>query len=110
MPDSPQPKHTPTPWECGKATNYHGFYIAPKGTLPTLAAVERVEHNIQITTFNFPGETEANAEFIVRAVNSHEALLEACRFAHVRALQNNDPDADLIAKLFAAIQKAEAQP
>jgi hypothetical protein len=70
--------HTPIPWECGEAKNYHGYYIAPKGKLPTLAAVERVgTEQLHITVFNFPGETKANAEFIVRAVNNHDKLIAA---------------------------------
>jgi hypothetical protein len=80
-----QPKqatHTPGPWEYHRASNYIGFSIAPVGVLPTLAAVERPAGSgnlINITAFNFPGETEANAAFIVTACNSHAGLLEALR-------------------------------
>jgi|SRR5690242_19147858 len=53
-------------------------------------------------------ELLANAKLIVRAVNSHDALLAACKFAHVRALQTNDVDDELVSKLSAAIAAAEA--
>ncbi len=61
-------KPTAGPWEYGKAHNYVGFYIAPKGTLPTLAAVERCgAGQMTIQCFNFPGDTEANAAMIAAA-------------------------------------------
>ena len=58
---------TPGPWEYYPANNYAGFAIAPLGTLPTLAAVERPKgcsNIINVTAFNFPGETEANARLM----------------------------------------------
>ena len=70
-------KHTPLPWCYGAALNYHGFYIAPNGTLPTLASVERCGAQVNVLVHNFPGETEANAAFIVRACNSHYELVAA---------------------------------
>jgi len=71
-------KHTPGQVEYGIAKNYTGYYIAPKGTLPTLAAVEQLDGvKLRISCFNFPGKTEANARFIVTAWNSHYELLEA---------------------------------
>ena len=70
-------KHTPLPWCYGAALNYHGFYIAPNGTLPTLASVERCGAQVNVLVHNFPGETEANAAFIVRACNSHYDLVAA---------------------------------
>jgi hypothetical protein len=62
-------KFTPGPWDCYPASNYVGFAIAPRGTLPTLAAVERPVggQTNTITAFNFPGETEANARLIASA-------------------------------------------
>lgn len=61
---------TPGPWEYYPANNYAGFAIAPLGTLPTLAAVERPKgcsNIINVTAFNFPGETEANARLMAAA-------------------------------------------
>lgn len=81
-------KHTPGPWECYPARNYSGFAIAPRGTLPTLAAVERPRGNantLNVTAFNFPGETEANARLIAAAPELLEALMtakEAIRALH----------------------------
>ena len=69
-------QHTPGPWEYGIASNYDGFYIAPLGRLPTLAACERFGKSMTIDCFNFPGETEANARLIAAAPD----LLEACIF------------------------------
>lgn len=68
---------TAGPWEYYPATNYLGFAIAPLGTLPTLAAVERPRGNantLNVTAFNFPGETEANARLIAAAPDLYEAL------------------------------------
>lgn len=67
---------TPGPWEYGIATNYNGFYIAPKGTLLTLAALERPVGGCTLTIecFNFPGETEANARLIAASPDLYEAL------------------------------------
>jgi hypothetical protein len=61
--------------------------------LPTLGAVH-----------NFPGTTEANASFIVRACNSHYELIEACENL---LLLVQDADASPICRLArAAILKA----
>ena len=58
-------KHTPTPWfhcgaEIGMATETSGYGVATA------------------TDTNF-AQAEANAEFIVRAVNAHDAMLEALK-------------------------------
>jgi hypothetical protein len=66
--------HTPGPWEYGVAHNYNGFYVAPKSTLPTLAAVERCGHSLSVQCLNFPGDTEANARLIAAAPEMLEAL------------------------------------
>lgn len=64
-------KWTPGPWDFGPATNYSGYYIAPRGLLPTLGAVEDGKG---IHVFNFPGKTEANARLIAAAPELAEAL------------------------------------
>lgn len=70
-------KHTPGPWEILNANNYNGYAIAPRGTLPTLASVERPKGNNNLTIincFNFPGNTKANAILIAAAPKLFEAL------------------------------------
>jgi hypothetical protein len=62
-PDEPV-MHTPGPWEYFPAQNYEGFAIAPRGRLPTLAAIQSKGH---ITAFNYPGQTEPNARLIAAA-------------------------------------------
>lgn len=67
---------TPGPWEYGVADGYCGFYIAPRGTLPTLASVERPRgsnETLNVTAFNFPGSTEANARLIAAAPDGFDA-------------------------------------
>ena len=69
--------HTPGPWEYWPASNYEGFAIAPRGTLPTLASVERCGHMVNIQAHNFPGQTEANARLIAAAPDMANALRRA---------------------------------
>jgi hypothetical protein len=63
-------KHTPTPW----FYNYQhdGIYDAPdiRGESVCIAGIKRIP------------DYKANVEFIVRAVNSHDALVEALKDAH----------------------------
>lgn len=107
-------KHTPGPWTYQPARNYEGFSIAPRGTLPTLAAVQMPHGNprlINITAFNFPGETEANARLIAAAPD----LLAACKraFALIDDEENNKQIVQMSGSfglwgaLLAAIEKAE---
>jgi hypothetical protein len=70
-------KFTPGPWMYGPAHNYHGFYVAPTNTLPTLAAVVTCGQNIAIKCHNFPGSTEANARLIAAAPELYKAANEA---------------------------------
>lgn len=63
LPDEKE-THTPGPWEYFPAQNYEGFAIAPRGRLPTLAAIQSKGH---ITAFNYPGQTEPNARLIAAA-------------------------------------------
>jgi len=70
-------KFTPGPWEYGVATNYEGFYIAPLGTLPTLAGCERFGKKMTVSCFNFLGETEANARLIATAPELLQAAQKA---------------------------------
>lgn len=65
-------KHTPTPW---KVTHQ----IATDGTNDIVADGKFIAH--LGGNLNGDSEHEANAEFIVLAVNSHEALLKALKSA-----------------------------
>jgi hypothetical protein len=65
------------PWEYFPAQNYEGFAIAPKGRLPTLAAVERKG---SITVFNYPDATEDHARLIAAAPELLDALKVAADF------------------------------
>lgn len=58
-------KHTPTPWNIVTEKNY--------------SSIENYEEDVQICKIPLFGEGKADAEFIVRAVNSHEALAAALR-------------------------------
>lgn len=67
---------TPGPWEYRKAQNYDGFCIAPRGTLPTLAACEGFGEKMTVECFNFPGQTEANAALLAHCRNEFADLLK----------------------------------
>lgn len=56
-------KHTPTPWGIS-------------GNL-LVSGDRHVQNNRVGATFNYRGNAKANAAFIVRAVNAHEALVAA---------------------------------
>lgn len=97
-------KHTSTPWLVAGH-----LIVSESGT--SIAEIR-------------PLRAEANAEFIVRAVNAHDALLDACKAIHecidngmlVRDTKNDSdpgwvikqlPLAQALQKLGAALQKAE---
>ena len=65
------PEHTPTPWKVSRhiPTRIDG---PADGRLPPNAVAEACDGN---------EKGEANAAYIVLAVNSHDALAEACRQA-----------------------------
>lgn len=72
-------RHTPGPWDVLPAYNYVGYAIAPRGTLPTLAAVERPagrKDTINVHAFNFPGEMLANACLIAAAPDLYKNAKE----------------------------------
>lgn len=74
-------KHTPIPWNnsgLGIITAYHPGKVQIIGDVTTASTTEE--------------EQEANANFIVRACNNHESLLDACRTALVAATETHDGD------------------
>lgn len=109
-------KFTPGPWETFPAANYNGFAIAPKGVLPTLAAVERpkgIANTINITAFNFPGATEANAHLIAAAPELYAALEAAIEeINHLRKFAGDNgamiDDTDFVEGI-AALAKARGE-
>lgn len=74
---SEETKHTPGPWEIGTFDEYEHnkaqtfAVITPEGEFSVLAYVFAPKCN--------KAEGEANGEFIIRACNSHKALLDACK-------------------------------
>jgi|SRR5579863_8121716 hypothetical protein len=102
-------KPTPTPWKTGRAT---------LGALPCIAQL----NGKVIAVLQGPiGDTEqlANAEHIVRCVNSFEELLQACReslawFDEVYPADVFESKSDRIVEMRelcrAAIRKAEQKP
>lgn len=60
-------KHTPTPWQAKPFGD--NAWVVMRGDM-VLAVLSREDH---------PQWNEANAKFICRAANSHDALLEACK-------------------------------
>ncbi len=123
-------EHTKTPWTVGKnkdgSISRNGILacISQAGHSGSLATVPIAKRSTVIRNENgsrhsgvepWP-EGEANAEFIVRAANSHDALLEACRqaqFQHQASFcEPHAPDCscglcELSATLSAAIATAK---
>ena len=60
-------KHTPTPWKSEKATN---SFLGINRNVP-------VGSRYTFRTIGHDAVAQANAEHIVRCVNSHDALVEA---------------------------------
>ncbi len=61
-------KHSPTPWECGVAGEDPKLFLI--GSAPVFfGSVNDCPYH----------DGEANARFIIRAVNSHDDLLAACK-------------------------------
>ena len=87
-------KHTPTPWKVidGKMIIGDSYKEPVIGTINPLTGTDAQDY--------------ANAAFICKAVNSHEALLNACKDARA-FIQKYVPNAD-VSWLNGAINKAGA--
>lgn len=71
--------HTPLPWiatDPHRRVNPEGPFIGPSDGSPVAA----------LTGYYGLDGIVANAEFIIRAVNSHPALIEAVEYANTRAV------------------------
>ena len=91
--------HTPTPWQYDQANSDKSFWIVTdkKTWLPRIAHVPNYE--------GMPNE--ANAAFIVKAVNNHEKLVEALRLVRgiiveASAVGFNYKDGDWAERLYAS--------
>lgn len=69
-------KHTPMPWEVANSLSGK-TYVTISHETPGMFRHQICEMIADIKV----GDPEANAELIVRAVNSHEALLKAAKLA-----------------------------
>ena len=109
-------KHTVTPWKVVQHEHVNGelWLTILKGSMD-------VTHNkmygSDIGSFRYsalsPEENQANAEFIVRAVNVHDELVEACKsridewHSTFRNMERREPKSLKLAR--AAIAKAERE-
>ena len=87
--------HTPTPWMI--RPDYSSEY----------------KYHLWNEDGNFPDDTspeamDANAGFIMRAVNSHDAMLKALISA-LPIIANNRPDGSICADMIAAIKLAKGE-
>ena len=83
-----QPKHTATPWQIEGCWIGNGFKIAE---------VQRIGTE----------EGKANAEFIVRAVNSHDVLVEALKEVRIYLENLDTVDSYIIDKINKTLKQAE---
>lgn len=92
--------HTPLPWKCGKDSDCpYGEWEILWGDHPTVIA-----HTANSVTGPDSLDSRGNAEFIIRACNSHYDLLAACETA---LDQIGDPLVFLMVKQ--AIAKAKSE-
>ena len=101
-------KHTPTPWhvdgECIYGTTQRGDYV-------------RIADTTVADGDNLPDkEADANASFIVRAVNCHDEMLKALKAVELGVFGSMLPNSDIdvctrgtLAQVQAAIAKAEGK-
>jgi len=100
-------KHTPTPWVY---MSTKGIYLGCDENQKMAYAIESPSGNSWVLQL----DREANAEFIVRAVNAHDELLRACN-ALVECQGEKAPTAfnmkfdSAVQKARDAIAKAEAK-
>lgn len=96
-------KHTPTPWSYGTkisgSENHKGFYIRSKGGTYILHEIHPLDEDGK--------EGQANAAFIVRAVNAHEELLSAAKNLLAHPYDREGVNFDAKNRLEVAIAKAE---
>jgi len=93
-------KHTATPWDMFEKTKPYQRYVITRNDAPLLSVEQ------------FDGDnSQANAEYIIRACNSHEELLGAARAAIKVLTMDSDMEEDFAPEIKAikqAITHAEA--
>ena len=111
-------QHTPTPWSIGSSNPGEGHVIESDSADRTIAWTAN-SYCASNDEEYISQEDEANAEFIVRACNSHDALLEALELYDsfskanddwrqmVRNLLNSDDTPEVVIKAREAIAKAK---
>ena len=101
-------KHVPTPWEMyldGDSDKWHIGSYASVSLGKNVAIAETVDNRPLYQASK--EEQKANAAFIVRAVNSHEALLEIAK--HALFLERNSRYPEWAEKIQKAIEQAEGK-
>lgn len=80
-----QRRHTPTPWQADKCVKRQGYTIAQTATREHPATLVNIAQVVD------GSESEANAAFIVRAVNAHEELVIRLRtlIASIESIDSN---------------------
>ena len=100
-------KHTPTPWEVGA----DGWIQGPSEVDPVMSCkmIARVNRAYSLRPEQIE-ESAANATLIVCAVNVHEELLDAVKFARQKIGNRAVAwGAEILLKLDAVIAKAEGK-
>lgn len=101
-----QPKHTPTPWKAIEHENKNAF----EGNI-VITPNDMNDAVCTVWTCDTEEETQANAAFIVRACNSHAALVEALEDLFNCCMAEIDEDGECINEGFSsnsALGKAKA--
>ena len=100
--------HTPTPWTFGNGEKFPFVIRHDSDGLGSHIAYIACQ---EVICKEHGGTPEANAAFIVRAVNAHEELLEACKCAGDALLANEgDPiKREALRQLREAIAKSEGK-
>jgi hypothetical protein len=89
MAEAEKQGHTPTPWAVVEETEFHGIYIRDC-SLETVCDLYFKPPDSYEGHYSFP-DSGVNAEFIVRACNAHDDLVEALKMAE-RVINTHIPN------------------
>lgn len=105
-------KHTQTPWmtqACGELCPDDVMIVADLGRLSN--GIQQISTVAKALAIRQTKETTAaNAAFIVRACNSHDALVKALKKALLQGEDRQAFTTDLFREIDAALTSAGAQP